>query len=280
MKLEEMITQEKVVSLDVLTNDTELIKDIQTRLSALGLLPVTEIDGLYGPITEAALKRFCEIAHLDNTVTGLFGPTFAKRLSTVRGPLINPPAVTSSKTVKSDVLATALKFTLLWEGGLADVKGDLGGLTNQGVTQTTYNSYRIRKKLPTQSVRNIADSEVLEIYSEMFWQPSQAELMVPPLAIAHFDTAVMFGVGGAVLFLQEALGVPVDGGFGPLTAKALEKSNTKELALKLIDGREKYHREFVQRNSDQQKFLDGWLNRVNSSQAPKIGLRTFLKSLA
>lgn len=279
MKLEEIVTLNKVVGLNTLTSDSELIKDIQTRLSALGLLPVNEIDGVYGPITETALKRFCETAHLDNPVTGLFGPTFATRLMTTRGPLVNPPVIASSKLAKSDILSTALKFTLLWEGGIADVAEDIGGLTNQGVTQTTYNTYRIKKKLPTQSVRKISDAEVLEIYGEMFWQPSQAELMVAPLAIAHFDTAVMFGVGGAVQFLQEVLDVPVDGGFGPLTAKALAKSNNEQLAFKLLDSREKYHRQFVQRNPNQKIFLDGWLSRIDSTQPPKIGLRKFLKSL-
>jgi len=204
MKLEEIIEQNKVINLDTLTNDNELIKEIQTNLSALGLLQVSSIDGVFGPITEAALKRFCEAVHLDNISTGQFGPTFAKKLIDTRGPLVTP--LTNLSTGTSPVyLATALKFTLEWEGGYVDHPNDLGGATNKGITQITYNSYRIRKELPTQRVKNITDDEVHEIYNEMFWLPSQAELMVLPLAVVHFDTAVMFGVGGAIKFLQEAL---------------------------------------------------------------------------
>ena len=71
----------------------------------------------------------------------------------------------------------------------------------------------------------------MEIYSEMYGKPFQADSMILPLSIVHFDTAVLFGVTGAILFLQEPLGVDVDGIFGSQTESGLRANNNKETAL-------------------------------------------------
>jgi lysozyme family protein len=89
----------------------------------------------------------------------------------------------------------------------------------------------------------------MEIYSEMYEKPSQAHSMILALAIVHFDTAVLFGVTGAILFLQEALRVGVDGIFGPQTESELRANNNKETALNIIYGRIAYHRRRVRQNS-------------------------------
>lgn len=83
----------------------------------------------------------------------------------------------------------------------------------------------------------------MEIYSDMYGKPSQADSMILPLAIVHFDTSVLFGVTGAIWFLQEALGVGVDGFFWSQTESELRANNNKETALNIIDGRIAYHRE-------------------------------------
>jgi len=112
----------------------------------------------------------------------------------------------------------------------------------------------------------------MEIYSERYGKRSQADSMIFPLAIVHFDTAVLFGVTGAIWFLQEALGVGVDGIFGSQTESELRANNNKETALNIIDGRIAYHRRRVMENSSQEVFLQGWLNRAND-------LREFITEL-
>ena len=73
----------------------------------------------------------------------------------------------------------------------------------------------------------------------------------------------MFGVTGAILFLQEALGVGVDGIFGPQTESELRANNNKETVLNIIYGRIAYHRRSVRHNSSQEVFLQGGLKRAS-----------------
>lgn len=257
MELETILDKNQVINLETLTNDKELVKEIQTRLTTLGLLQVTDIingiDGIFGPVTKAALERFCEIVDLNNMSTGLFGPTFAKKLIELRGPLVTPVTPNSSDAA-SDALATALKLTLKFEGGFVNHPSDPGGATNKGITQKTYNSFRIKQRLATKSVEFITDTEVHELYHNMYWKPCKAELMKLPLAVVQFDTAVLFGVGGAIKFLQEALGITADGIFGTGTATALQANNNKQTAKEMIDKRIAFHNKRVAEKPSQKSF--------------------------
>jgi peptidoglycan hydrolase-like protein with peptidoglycan-binding domain len=263
-KIGEILKNNRVINLNELTADKELVREIQSRLNAIGLLKLSDVDGIFGNVTRNALTRFTDSVFLNNMKTGLFGKTFFQKLMEIRGtPIVIPPAIDPPGSLPKN-LATALKFTLKWEGGFVDNPVDLGGPTNKGITQDTYNTYRIDKGLRTKEVEFIEEAEVMEIYSERYWKPSEADSMILPLAIVHFDTAVLFGVRGAVLFLQEALGVGVDGNFGPQTESKLQANNNKQTALNIIDGRIAYHNRRVRENSSQEVFLQGWLNRANA----------------
>lgn len=162
------------------------------------------------------------------------------------------------KPDSSDLFEKALAFTLEWEGGFVDNPADPGGRTNKGITQSTYNAYLMRND---RDVKNISDREVREIYYRNYWLASKANLFVPALAIAHFDTAVNFGVGGAIQFLQEVLGLPADGIFGEKTAALATTHNNPETALAICEARKAYRHKRVAEKPSQRQFLAGWLNR-------------------
>lgn len=102
--------------------------------------------------------------------------------------------------------------------------------TNKGITQSAYNAFRRSKNLPQADVFNISKQEA-DIYHNNDWKPGQCDKMVLALAVVQFDTAVNFGVGDAVQFLQDALGVAADGAIGPQTLAAFQTNNTKALPL-------------------------------------------------
>lgn len=83
MKLEDIINQNLVIDLTTLKTDEELIEQIQTKLSKLGLYPASLVDGLYGDRTETALTEFTDAVQLDNMITGKFGRTFAEEVLSI-----------------------------------------------------------------------------------------------------------------------------------------------------------------------------------------------------
>jgi peptidoglycan hydrolase-like protein with peptidoglycan-binding domain len=257
-----------------IAQDRALVETIQTALNTMGFT-VGTVDGKWGAGTETAYKTF---AKQYGFKTDELSPRVAKFIissaglqpssgggsrpspSPSRPPVITPPPNSSKQNPD---LQEALNFTLQWEGGFVDHPSDPGGATNKGVTTATYNEYLWSKGRSKQSVRNITDAEVQEIYRDLYWKPSQAELMTRSLAIVHFDTAVNFGVGGAVTFLQEILGIGADGVFGAKSKSALEKANTYNTAKRYCQARIDYRYQRVEENASQKAFLQGWLNRDN-----------------
>lgn len=157
----------------------------------------------------------------------------------------------------------ARSFTRKWEGGYVNHPKDPGGATNKGVIQTNYNVYRDQKHLPRQSVKHISEAEANEIYFK-YWKGAKCEQYQTPLNVVMFDTAINFGVVGAIKLLQKALDLNPDGVFGPLTTAALKKVNHYLLSLLVCALRIRHRYERVAAKPSQSVFLRGWLNRDNS----------------
>lgn len=156
---------------------------------------------------------------------------------------------------------TALGFTLKWEGNAGHPTPQEGAI-QKGITQTTYDTYRRHKGLALQPVRKISLAEVEQVYRELFWNPSQAELMSLPLAVVHFDTAVNVGVQGSIEFLQAVIGgLVVDGIFGPKTTAALKQASHLEIAKNYCQRRLDFRYQQVHKHPSQHIFLEGWLQR-------------------
>lgn len=156
----------------------------------------------------------------------------------------------------------ALEVTLRFEGGVSNHPSDHGGLTNQGVTQATYDQYRKCHALPTRPVTQMGRPELEAIYYT-YWQDAHCEGQPWPVSLLSFDVAVNSGPARAVKFLQQACSVPVDGAWGPKTAEAVAREAQRPLVLaqRLLDLRKGFFQELAKRPG-QAVFLKGWLNRV------------------
>lgn len=157
-----------------------------------------------------------------------------------------------------------LRFVLKWEGStFTNDPADHGGATRFGIIQREYDSYRRRRGLPTRSVEFISMQEVREIYQREYWEAVQGDRLLVPLDVITFDTAVLMGVGRAIRFLQQSLNVGVDGIIGSETLGALATADLPATAADFFAIRERHLRAIVERDPSQQRFLKGWLNRLN-----------------
>jgi lysozyme family protein len=164
-----------------------------------------------------------------------------------------------------DRFNTCLAIILPIEGGYSDRPADLGGPTNHGITQTTYDSWRTRHSLPKQPVIHITDDEVRAIYKQEYWDFNHCASLSAPIDLLHFNTAIQAGPGDAGRILQRAAGMPpaqVDGVVGNVTLSFVKTRDPMTLAavytVLLID----HYVQRVEDNASQLANLHGWLRRT------------------
>jgi lysozyme family protein len=150
--------------------------------------------------------------------------------------------------------AQALKQVLKYEGGYVDHPKYPVGQTNKGVTQAVYDDWRKSQNLPTQSVRNIADSEVAAIYKNLYWDRISGDLLPSGVDFAVFDYAVNSGVSRAAKTLQAVVGVTQDGQIGPQTIQATKTYIAMTVTNKRLA--------FMQSLSIWSTFGKGWSARI------------------
>lgn len=166
----------------------------------------------------------------------------------------------------------AVRFTLRVEGGYGNHSADRGGPTNRGVTLGTLNRAIRQGILPQTDIRDLSREQAIAIYEVLYWGPSCAGEMPERLGVAHFDAAVLHGVGGAAIILQRSLGnlgfaVSVDGTVGPGTLGALDMAidsvGEDGVLVVLMNVRLQRYDEICRRDPSQKVFLKGWRNRVS-----------------
>lgn len=115
----------------------------------------------------------------------------------------------------------AFELLLELEGGLSDRKTDPGGRTNLGVTQYTLSRLRETHRSLPRRVDDLKREHVELIYDVQYWAPFAA--LPVPLSMVAFGAGVNAGVGRAKKWVQQAVGVAVDGQIGPVTIAAAER---------------------------------------------------------
>ena len=149
------------------------------------------------------------------------------------------------------------------EGGYVDHPHDPGGATNRGVTQRVYDLYRQRRKLETHSVKGITNREVEAIYRRQYWGAISAKDLPEGVAYCVFDAAVNSGAARAVKWMQEIVGVQVDGIVGNETISAVRTFSPSYFIDKYCDRR----LTFMKSLKHWSHFKDGWTRRVAEVRA-------------
>ena len=160
-----------------------------------------------------------------------------------------------------------ISHVLKWEGGWGNDPVDKGGPTMKGVTIATYTAYCSKKgwPIPTlKQLKGITKAEWEEIFKTMFWDRWKAD-QIKNQSIANLlvDWVWTSGIYG-IKFPQRVLGVTDDGIVGEKTLAAINNHpNPKLLFTKLWERRKQHFTSIANSRPGNQKFLKGWLNRLN-----------------
>ncbi len=159
----------------------------------------------------------------------------------------------------ADTFDIALALTLGQEGAMSKEHGDPGGETFHGITQATLNYARERVAGLPLSVTDLTHQEITLIYKSLYFDGTKCGQLPTWMAIALFDAAVNSGPETAIRWLQEAVGVVVDGMIGIQTIAAV--SSIKPLkVLREFHARRVFN--FMEQTDEVPLFGLGWARRV------------------
>ncbi|MFA5670502.1 MAG: putative peptidoglycan-binding domain-containing protein [Balneolaceae bacterium] len=163
-------------------------------------------------------------------------------------------------------------FVLRWEGGIANDPDDSGGLTNKGITFSTFKSLakKVLGKEPTKDVFLSMTANDAALFVKHFWDKATNNNSINSQKVAEAITTWFWGSGGFGLMEFQRLlnekfnaGLKVDGAVGIKTVTATNKINPDKLFIEMIKARKKFFEDLAKERPKDAKFLQGWLNRLN-----------------
>lgn len=159
----------------------------------------------------------------------LFEIKYGRAPKAATGEEILTPGVTSGAVaVKSQ---DAISRVIQREGGYVNDPDDIGGETKFGISKKAY---------PKLDIANLTEAEAARIYKRDYWDRINADKLPANIREMAFDAAVNQGVAW--------------------TRKALQDSNNDPQTF--LQLRAQRYQDIAAANPSQEKFLQGWLNRL------------------
>jgi lysozyme family protein len=151
------------------------------------------------------------------------------------------------------------------EGGFTDDERDKGnklpdgrkGSTMLGVTQFNWENH-IGHQVTHDQMRKLTADDVEPLYKKKYWDVVRADELPSGIDYLVFDMGVNAGPGRSIKLLQAAVGVPADGGLGPISMAAVLAADPVELIKNFSAEKEAFYRSL----DDFKVYGEGWLNRV------------------
>jgi len=151
------------------------------------------------------------------------------------------------------------------EGGYVNDPADAGGETNLGVTAGAWGAY-LGRPINSGEMQSLTKDTVKPFYRQMYWDKAKGDDLPAGVDYAVFDFAVNAGVSRAAKFLQRSVGAVDDGVIGGGTLGKVAVTNKQRLLAAFADQKQRFYNGLALSNPSQQKFLKGWLSRVDKVQ--------------
>ncbi len=156
----------------------------------------------------------------------------------------------------------ALQWVLEHEGGFADHPRDPGGATNMGITLETFRRY-IKPGGTVDDLKALTRAQAAVVYRRQYWDKVRGNELPTGMDYSMFDFAVNSGWARAVSFIQQQLGVPVDGRLGPRTMDAImSQTKNQNVYQGMIATYNDNRLNWLRTLSHWDAFGNGWKKRV------------------
>ena len=157
---------------------------------------------------------------------------------------------------------------ITYEGGFVNDPSDHGHETNMGITLSTWKSMGYDKNhdgiIDGEDISLLTRDDVLGVLRRGFWNRWQADL-IGNQSIAEFlvDWTWCSGKWG-IIIPQRILGVKEDGIVGSTTLAGVNSAFPLSFFNMILYARVTFVRDICKKDPSQNRFLFGWLNRINS----------------
>lgn len=174
-----------------------------------------------------------------------------------------------------------INMVLRHEGGFVDDPNDSGGFTYRGISRRYNPDWAgwdiVDAHLPLKYNQIIDDAElenlVIQKYEESYYLPLKIDQVDSLMISAHLMChGVNAGLSSAAKLIQRSVnevygaGISVDGVLGNASLEYINNpEKEQELVDVFIEKRKEFYRNIVERKPSQEKFLNGWLNRVDGT---------------
>jgi lysozyme family protein len=175
----------------------------------------------------------------------------------------------------------AVEFVLTNEAGFVNDPADSGGATNFGISLRflrelpsenlkRYGFFKAPDQLDVSDIEHMPRSQAIFVYEYEFWRMAPFDhISDQNLCNYIFDCCVLHGTSNGIKVLQHALwdyrhtmnAVKDDGILGNQTLNNLNFITASSLIPCLMAERAGLMRLIVSKNSKDERFLNGWLNR-------------------
>ena len=155
-----------------------------------------------------------------------------------------------------------LNYIFKVEGGYTDDKNDRGGKTTWGITEEEARDFGY-----TGDMQNLTKDFAKNIYLKKYYLGNKLDKIIDDrVALSIFDWAVNSGRRGIkkaqIVANKFGANLVIDGIIGNKKLEAINSMNPEEFLKEYHELQRTFYKNLAAKDSTQEDFLKGWLNRV------------------